>query len=251
VVNLKNETFFNSFYDFLLLMVLDSDIVKELVEDIAGKDVFELVEMIKGKKDVSEFKLAEKLGITVNQARNMLYRLYAHNIVSFIRKKDKQKGWYIYYWTLDQKKSHDLYLKIKKEKLETLKERLVSERERTHFACPNECMRMNFENAMESDFKCPDCGVVLEQENNARRISAIEREIKYVVEQLDKPYFEDKKRKPRKKAKRKPTKKKLPKKKTTSKRKSPKKKTTSKRKSPKKKTTSKRKITARKTSKKK
>ena len=72
-------------------MGLDTETVTELVEEIAGKDVVELVELIKGKEHVSEFKIAEKLDLTVNQVRNMLYRLYSHNLVSFIRKKDKNK----------------------------------------------------------------------------------------------------------------------------------------------------------------
>ena len=73
----------------------------DLVIEIAGPEVVALVELLYGKENVSEFKLADKLELTVNQARNMLYKLHSHNLVSFIRKKDKRKGWYIYYWTLD------------------------------------------------------------------------------------------------------------------------------------------------------
>src|SRR3989344_4539882 len=171
-------------------MALDSDTVKELVEEIAGKDVVELVETIKDKKDVSEFKLAEKLKITVNQTRNMLYRLHSHNLVSFIRKKDKKKGWYIYYWTFHNKKAHELYIKIKSDKLNLLKERLKNESNNSYFACPNECVRLNLENSMEHDFKCPDCGTVLIQEDNSKRIKAIEKEIEDTTVKLAKPYVE-------------------------------------------------------------
>tara|TARA_Y100000034_G_scaffold136661_1_gene214728 strand:- start:658 stop:1377 length:720 start_codon:yes stop_codon:yes gene_type:complete len=220
-------------------MSLDSEIVIELIEEIAGKDVVELVELIKGKKHVSEFKIAEKLNITVNQVRNMLYRLYSHNLVTFIRKKDKKKGWYIYYWTFDQRRAHDLYLKIKKEKLGLLKKRLESETEGSYFACPSGCVRLNLENAMEYDFKCPDCGKVLEQEDNSKRIVSIEKEITEINEQLSKPYIEIPKKKPRKKpTKKKPAKRKAPKRKPskrkTTKRKPTKKKST-KRKAPKRK----------------
>jgi transcription initiation factor TFIIE subunit alpha len=214
-------------------MGLDTDIVANLVEEIAGKDVVELVELIKGKDHVSEFKIADKLKLTVNQVRNMLYRLYSHNLVSFIRKKDKKKGWYIYYWAFDQKKGYNLFLKLKKEKLNSLKERLENETEGSYFACPNECVRLNFENSMEYDFKCPDCGTVLEKEDNTRRVSTIEREIKEINEQLERPYVEDKpKRKTRRKtAKKKATKKKSVKKKPVKRKtikKKPKKKTTKK-----------------------
>jgi len=207
-------------------MGLDSEIITELVEEIAGKDVVRLVELIKGKEHVSEFKIAEKLDLTVNQVRNMLYRLYSHNLVSFIRKKDKKKGWYIYYWTFDQRKGYELFLKIKREKLETLKERLENETEKIYFVCPSECIRMSLENAMESDFKCPDCGKVLEREENSKRIGAINREIGEVNRQMAIPYVEDKpKRTPKKRVTRKkPVKKKSTKRKPA--KKTPKKKVT-------------------------
>ncbi|MBU2639670.1 MAG: hypothetical protein KKG75_03100 [Nanoarchaeota archaeon] len=178
-------------------MVIDTEIVKELVGEIAGKDVIDLVELIKGKEDVSEFKIAEKLGITVNQVRNMLYRLYSFNLVSFTRKKDQKKGWYIYYWTFHERKGYELFVKLKKEKLQVLKERFESEKTGSYFICPNECVRLGLEAAMEHDFKCPDCGQLLQQEDNEKRIRTIEKEINETKLQLEKPFVETPKRKPR------------------------------------------------------
>ncbi|MBS3156754.1 hypothetical protein J4442_01100 [Candidatus Woesearchaeota archaeon] len=182
-------------------MVLDTEIVTELVEEIAGRDVVQLVELIKGKVDVSEFKIAEKLNLTVNQVRNMLYRLYSHNLVSFTRKKDKKKGWYIYYWTFDELKAYNLFLRLKKDKLKHLKERLENESEGNYFTCKSEdcgAVRMNFEMAMEHNFKCPDCGKVLEREESSKRINAIEREINEINRRLEIPFVETVKRAPRK-----------------------------------------------------
>lgn len=191
-------------------MILYSDIVKELVEEIAGRDVVDLVEYIKGKEDVSEFKIAEKLKLTVNQARNMLYRLYSHNLVSFTRKKDKKKGWYIYYWTFDEKKAYNLFLKLKRDKLKHLKQRLESESKGNYFSCSNEgCnnVRMSFESAMEHDFKCPDCGKVLQQEDNTKRINVIEREIDDINKKLEVQFVETPKKQARKRTQRKKAKK--------------------------------------------
>ena len=86
-------------------MKLSNNAIEVLVTEIAGKDVLPLIELIRGKTDVSEFKIAEKLGKTVNEVRNMLYRLSDYNLVSFTRKKDKRKGWYIYFWTLNSYQS--------------------------------------------------------------------------------------------------------------------------------------------------
>ena len=73
-------------------MKIDPEALAELVREIAGKDVIPLIEFLNDKDYISEFVLADKLKLTVNQVRNMLYRLYSSNLVSFVRKKDKKKG---------------------------------------------------------------------------------------------------------------------------------------------------------------
>ena len=82
----------------LLLTVLSEEIMKipdpsiqEAVSELAGNDVIPLVKALKNKKNVSEFKLADDINEEINKTRNMLYRLYNANLVSFIRKKDKEK----------------------------------------------------------------------------------------------------------------------------------------------------------------
>ncbi|RME54734.1 hypothetical protein D6777_02905, partial [Candidatus Woesearchaeota archaeon] len=127
---------------------------------------------------VSEFKLAEDLNITVNQIRNMLYRLHKHNLVSFIRKKDKKKGWYIYYWTLNLNNTKDTLLNYKKQQLEDFKARLEREQSSTFYVCPNRCRRYPIETAMEMDFRCEECGELVLEQNNSRTILNIKERIK-------------------------------------------------------------------------
>ena len=77
-------------------MKLSNKLIDNVVENVAGKDVLPLVKTLKNKKNVSEFKLADDIKEEINTTRNMLYRLLDNNLVSFVRKKDKKKGWYIY-----------------------------------------------------------------------------------------------------------------------------------------------------------
>jgi len=165
-------------------MRLSNKAMEELVREVAGKDTVALVELIKNKQNVSEFKLAEKLKITVNEARNMLYRLHAHNLVSFTRKKDKKKGWYIYYWTFDHEKARDLILNLKRKKLVKLRETLKAERGGNFFSCPNKCVRVGFEGAMEDQFRCPECNQVMVQEDNSKKIERLQEEIKEIEDEL-------------------------------------------------------------------
>ncbi len=105
-------------------MRLTKEITEELVKEVAGEDTVKLVGLLKDKDNISEFKLAEKLRLTVNTVRNMLYRLQAHNLVTSTRKKDKKKGWYIYYWTFNTPQAKSLVRVVKQKKFEQLKERL-------------------------------------------------------------------------------------------------------------------------------
>jgi transcription initiation factor TFIIE subunit alpha len=189
-------------------MRLTNKLMDELIINIAGDDVPPLIAILKNRKNVSEFKLAETLNITVNQVRNMLYRLYNHNLVSFIRKKDKKKGWYIYYWTLKMKNTKEALLNLKKNQLEEFKKRLNNEESSSFFVCPNRCMRRKFEEAMEFDFRCQECGELMHEQNNKRTIENIRARIKELEDELgSKMFMEEIKPKRKKAVKKKPIKK--------------------------------------------
>ncbi|MBI4154142.1 hypothetical protein HY501_02300 [Candidatus Woesearchaeota archaeon] len=156
----------------------------EMISLLAGDDILPLVTLLKNKENVSEFKIAESLNITVNQVRNMLYRLYKHNLVEFTRKKDKKKGWYIYYWTLNLKNARDILINFKRKQLQDFRERLGQEEVEVFFVCPNRCKRLNLESAMEFDFKCQECGTLMDKQDNVRTIENIKQRIIELEEEL-------------------------------------------------------------------
>ena len=168
-----------------------------------GKMLFPQFRFLKTKKNVSEFKLAESIKQEFNTKRNMLNRLYDSNLVSFVRKKDKKKGWYIYYWTFDSKKIKYLLLRLKQKKLEKLNIRLEREKENQFYSCPSKCIRLDFDQAMNFEYKCPECGELIDQEDNSEEIHRIETEIRELEEELKekapKPRAPAKKKKPAKK----------------------------------------------------
>ena len=159
-------------------MKLSNKIIESVVSEVAGEDVLPLVQALKNKKNVSEFKLADSIKKEVNATRNMLYRLYDANLVSFVRKKDKKKGWYIYYWTFDAKKIKYLLANLKKKKLDKLKGRLEREKENKFYSCKSKCIRLDFDQAMNFEFKCPECGKLLNQMDNSKTIEMLKKKIK-------------------------------------------------------------------------
>lgn len=165
-------------------MRLTNKLVDSVVTEVAGEDVLPLVRALKNRRNVSEFKLADKINTEVNRTRNMLYKLYQNNLVSFIRKKDKKKGWYIYYWTFRPGMVKYLYADVRKKKIETLNERLKREEVSQFFVCPNACIRLDFEQAFGFEFKCPECGQVMGLENNKGKVENIKAEITRLEKEL-------------------------------------------------------------------
>lgn len=184
-------------------MSISKKIFEDVIADVAGNDVLPLVKALKNKKNISEFKLASTLRQEINTVRNMLYRLYNANLVSFIRKKDQKKGWYIYYWTFNAKNIPYLAEDIKKRKIEKLTERLTREKNSFFYFCKNKCLRLEFEQATEFEFKCPECGSLLEQEDNSEKIITLQKEIEHLQKETKKPTTKPEKKEIKKKKKKK------------------------------------------------
>ena len=165
--------------------MIPENIFDDTIEEIAGHDVIRLVNLIKGKSLVSEFKIAEKLEITVNQVRNMLYKLDAYTLVDFARKKDKVKGWYVYYWTLNLHKLRELAVKMKKNKFALLTDRIAKEERGEFFTCPDKHIRMNQENAMDYEFRCPECDIALVREENNKILITIKKQIDKLSKEVE------------------------------------------------------------------
>ncbi|HLC56740.1 MAG TPA: hypothetical protein VJJ23_05885 [Candidatus Nanoarchaeia archaeon] len=151
--------------------------LRDLLKETNNEDSGKLVNYIQGKLNVSEFKIAEKLGLSVNQVRNMLYKLHEYNLVSSVRKKDKKKGWYVYYWSFNNNEARIVLKNIKKTILENLRKKLETEQIANYFVCPNGDIKLSFEEALEYNFKCFECGKLLVQEDNKKDIANIKKRI--------------------------------------------------------------------------
>jgi len=153
-------------------------LITEVVTTLASDEALPIIFYLKGKTRISEFIIAEELDLEIHKTRNLLYRLLEHNIVYFHRKKDKIKGWYICYWDFNEKIIHYLDDKIRKEKLEHLQERLSREENQQFYMCRNACARMDFEKGIEFNFKCPECGEIMNLQDNNRTIQFLKERIK-------------------------------------------------------------------------
>lgn len=171
--------------------------IEEIILPIIGEKGLPLIKYLYGKENISEFDLAKKTKQDIKVIRKMLYFLYNHNLVGFNRKKDKEKGWYIYYWTLLPDNIRFMYFKRKKEQLEKLNQMLEEEHQELFFICPKKCVRLNFDQATDFEFHCPECGELVSQDDSEKKIISLKKEIAEIEEEIKK----SKKKKPKTKAK--------------------------------------------------
>jgi len=152
-------------------------LLNDVVGEIAGKPASEIVELLMGKKDVNEFLIAKKLKLTINQVRNILYKLSNYNLVSFTRKKDRRKGWYTYFWTLDIEKSLELLAERLKKETETLQQQLKSRELKRFYVCNTCKTEISEENALMHNFICQECGEVYSLADKKKVMEELTKEI--------------------------------------------------------------------------
>src|SRR3989344_9411946 len=137
--------------------------LEQIVISLAGENAGKLVELLYQKQNVNEFLIAKKLNLTINQTRNILYKLADDGLVTFIRKKDVKKGgWYTYFWTIKTKRG---LIKLKEglqQKYDELHQQVKTRETERHFYCKNCDIEYNEEDAMLLDYTCSECGEVLE-----------------------------------------------------------------------------------------
>jgi transcription factor E len=151
--------------------------LKLIVENLVNKPAIPIIDLLVGKKDVNEFLIAKKLNLTINQTRNILYKLSDYGLVSFTRKKDKKKGWYIYFWTLNIYQSLDLLdIKLRGE-LEQLENQLNERKQGRYYVCSTCSLEVTEEAALVEDFICQECEQVYQLADNREIIAKIEKEI--------------------------------------------------------------------------
>jgi len=159
--------------------------LKDVIGITVGKQAEEIVSLLNTKKYVNEFIISKKLNLTINQTRNILYKIADYGLVSFERKKDKKKGWYTYFWRIEIAKALD-FLKEELVKQRNVIVAQINVREEKQFY---ECKRCNIEStedeALMHDFVCPECGDVFTLKDNSKLVKDLQRTLNKIDKELE------------------------------------------------------------------
>jgi transcription factor E len=160
------------------------NLLKKIVEKSAGLQAVKIVDLLYNKKNINEFIIAKKLGITINQTRNLLYRLSHLGIISSTRKKDKRKGWYIYFWTFNVIRSLELLEEGINQEIAGLEGQLASKKQKRFYKCSICGREATEEAAMQTEFICQECGEVYALADNAPIIAETAKQIEHLRREL-------------------------------------------------------------------
>jgi transcription initiation factor TFIIE subunit alpha len=158
----------------------------EIIAELIGEDiVIEIVKELNKKTEITDEELASKFNVRLNDIRKILYKLYENNLASFRRLRDKNTGWYIFFWKLEPENVIHLIRNKNKQVLQILQTRLEYEKNHVFYRCPNNCGIHPFEDAMEIGFKCVKCGSPLYNAPNDETINVLEEKIQALINTLN------------------------------------------------------------------
>lgn len=158
--------------------------LKDSVSIIVGKTGEEIVDLIYNNKHVNEFLLSKKLNLTINQTRNILYKLSDYGIVSSVRKKDKRKGWYTYFWRIEPVKSLEFLKNSLVKKREQMIYQIKSKETKDFYICETCNVELNEETALINSFTCNECGGLFTLKDNSKTIKELQRNLEKIKEEL-------------------------------------------------------------------
>jgi len=151
--------------------------IEHMIRKISGDLGLSFYKALKGKENINEFDIAESLKVTINQLRNIIYKFDEYSLLSTTRKKDRKKGWYIYFLTFREDEAKKVVIKIKKDLINEMEKKLRIEESNQFYVCPRKCGRAVIENAMENQFLCTECGELQILEENSKNINQIKNEV--------------------------------------------------------------------------
>jgi transcription factor E len=159
--------------------------LEEVVVVVVGKQAEPIADLLFSKKHVNEFLIAKKLEITINQTRNILYKLSDYGLVSSIRKKDKKKGWYTYFWRTEVLKSLEFLKSTLLKNLEQFNNQIKSRETKQFYVCERCNIEFTEEHALLNDFTCNECGGIFTSKDNTKLLREFKRNVDRMNKKLE------------------------------------------------------------------
>ncbi len=164
--------------------ILEQPAVAAYLHRLIGDEGLLLIERFPEEGEFSDEDLAEQTQINLNSVRHTLYTLYERRLAEYRRIKNNETGWLTYLWRL---RLDNIPVALAEE-METILEKLRSrerfEEENDFYRCGQCGLLLTFNQAMDSDFACPDCGSPMSHFDNEILLLALRRRRESIASSL-------------------------------------------------------------------
>ncbi|MEK6824033.1 MAG: hypothetical protein AABY06_03275 [Nanoarchaeota archaeon] len=151
--------------------------LKEVILYVAGKPAESIADVLSTKTYINEFLIAKKIGLVINQTRNILYKLSDSGLVSSIRKKDKKKGWYTYFWKIEALKSLEFLNQILLKQIEQINNQINTRESKQFYVCDRCNIELTGERALLYNFTCNECGEIFKIKDNLKLLKELKKNL--------------------------------------------------------------------------
>lgn len=129
--------------------------ISPFIKNVAGMKGWKVATSI--GDGATDEQIEKETKIKMAEIRALLNQLHHHGIVEYNREKNLQTGWFTYTWRVSADRAFKNFISMKKREYSELREQLSSEENTVFYQCYKACRKMPFDQALETQFKCPKC----------------------------------------------------------------------------------------------
>jgi transcription initiation factor TFIIE subunit alpha len=166
--------------------ILSYRLTQEFLQNVGGNDAVEVVRICldKNGKCLDEDIENELNHLKITEIRSILNRLHYRGIACYNKTKNKNSGWYTYTWEIKQRRIIELILEQHSERLQKLEQKARFEKDREFFICDKNCEEVIFEIAAQYEFRCPECGKMMNPMDSKKKHRINQKKIKKLKKEL-------------------------------------------------------------------
>ncbi|HOT93717.1 MAG TPA: transcription factor [Methanoregulaceae archaeon] len=155
--------------------IMEQPAVSAYLHRLIGNEGLLLIERFPEEGEFSDEDLSEVTQINLNSVRHTLYTLYERRLAEYRRIKNNETGWLTYLWRLRLDNIPVALAEEMESILEKLRAREQFEEENDFFRCAQCGVLLTFNQAVDDDFGCPECGSPLSHFDNEILLQALRR----------------------------------------------------------------------------
>jgi transcription initiation factor TFIIE subunit alpha len=145
--------------------------------EIIDEDIVNILNEILEHSQATLDENQEQTRIALKEVRKSLYQLNERSLARYRRVRDKETGYFVYYWSPIFERVRDLIISRRKHSIKRLKQRLDYEERNLLYVCNEGHTPVTFSDAFELGFICTTCGEELAQKDNKKTIQFLEGKI--------------------------------------------------------------------------